>query len=139
MQVDLSNLKIQNEKQFIELVNQLNTDIAFRNITKSKPEKEPLLNLEYLLKQYRKIKDREDKKAFRKLHDCEYCLYFEKPRRCYATEQCPLELGKGLKKKVIVKRPICPKDRKGGCPYGNDVGTCFGFCFQEILSEFHKK
>ncbi len=33
----------------------------------------------------------------------------------------------------------CPKDTIGNCPYGNDVGTCFGFCWQEILKEFRAK
>lgn len=138
MQEDLSDVKIYSEEKFMELVNQLNADIAFNNSTKPKKRKEPLLDMEYLLKRYRSIKGREVRKAFKELYDCEYCFYFEKPRKCYASERCPLEMGKGLKKKETVRLPTCPKDKEGNCPYGNDVGTCFGFCLQEILSEFHK-
>ena len=30
---------------------------------------------------------------------------------------------------------MCHKDEIGNCPYGNDVGTCFGFCMRAILQE----
>ena len=137
MQMDIYKVEIENKEQFMELVKQLNLDIAFRNTTRSGAEKEPLLNLEYLLKRYHKIKAREEKNALRKLHDCDYCLYYEKPRRCYATKQCPMEMEKRIMKKEEVKQPTCQRDKEGNCPYGNAVGTCFGFCFQEILAEFH--
>ena len=32
-------------------------------------------------------------------------------------------------------RVSCPQDETGGCPYGNDVGTCWGFCMRDILKE----
>lgn len=139
MQIDLSNVKIDKEEQLIELVKQLNCEIEFSNITKSKAEKEPLLDLEYLLKRYRKIKFQDDKKAFRNLYDCEYCLYYEKSRRCHATQAkgCPLELENRMQEKEIMKRPICPRNQEGNCPYGNEVGTCFGLCWKEILLEFY--
>lgn len=122
----------------MELVKQLNLDIAFRNTTSSGTDKEPLLDLEYLLKRYRKIKTREEKKALRKIHDCEYCLNYEKPKRCTTTKQCPLEMGERSKKKEDVRLSICPRDKEGNCPYGNDEGTCFGFCLKKILIEFHE-
>ncbi len=127
------------EDQFVKLVNQLNQDIEFRNSTKSKTEQEQLLNLTYLLKRYRKIKMLENKKVFREIYDCEYCLYYEKPRRCPATPRkgCPLE--KGIPVKEREKLPCCPNDRKGNFPYANEAATCFGFCYQKILSEFYKR
>lgn len=137
MQIDLSKAEIKNKEQFMELVKQLNLDIAFRNTTSSRIEKEPLLDLEYLLKRYHKIMAREEKKELRKIHDCEYCLYYEKPKRCYTTKECPLERGERSKKKEDIRLSTCPRDKEGNCPYGNDVGTCFGFCFQEMLIEYH--
>lgn len=139
MQMDLSDVKIDGREKFIEFIKQLNADIESGNIAKAKEEKESLLNLEYLLRQYRKIKSKEDKKVFREFYDCEYCLYYQKPRRCYAAKDCPLEVGKEIKKKEVVKLPTCPKDKEGNCPYGNEVGTCFGFCLKEILAEFYNK
>lgn len=138
MQTDLSNVKIDREEKLIELVNQMNKEIAFHNRTKSKEEKKPLLDSGYILKRYRRIKFREDVKVFRTLHDCEYCHYFQKPRRCRAANRCPLEEGKDVQKNEMVNQKICPKDKEGKCPYSNDVETCFGFCWKEILSEFHK-
>lgn len=32
----------------------------------------------------------------------------------------------------------CPKDDVGNCPYGNESGTCFGYCWKEILRDFYK-
>lgn len=32
-------------------------------------------------------------------------------------------------------RVSCPQDETGDCPYGNDVGTCWGFCMRDILKE----
>ncbi len=74
---------------------------------------------------------------FRKFHDCEYCHYYQKQRKCYAANRCPLEAGE-FQKKEMVKQQFCPKDKERKCPFGNDAKTCFGFCWKEILSEFHK-
>ena len=139
MKNDFSGIKVDSEEQFMQLVHQLNQDIEFHNITKPKAEQKPLLDLSYLLKRYRKIKRQEAKKAFREIYDCEYCLYNERPRRCHTAPErgCPLEYGKQIKE--VEKIPTCPKDQEGYCPYGNEVGTCFGFCYQQILSKFYKK
>ena len=37
-----------------------------------------------------------------------------------------------------IKKGCLAKDGKS-CPYGNDVGTCFGYCWKEILNEFKEK
>lgn len=141
MREDLWNVKIENEKQFIKLFNQLNVEIEFQNITKPKEEKEPLLDIGYLLKRYRKLKYQEEKNVFRKLHDCESCLYYKKPKRCPAIPKkgCPLESGQERKDEKMPKQFSCLKDREGNCPYGNEVGTCFGVCWKEILSVFYKQ
>jgi len=139
MKMDFSSIKAASEEQFMQLVHRLNQDIEFRNITKAKAERESLLDVSYLLKRYRKMKHQEEKKAFRERYDCDYCLYNERPRRCHTTPErgCPLENGKQIKE--VEKMPTCPKDQNGNCPYGNEVGTCFGFCYQQILPEFYKE
>lgn len=139
MRLDLFNIKIDNEKQLIEFVNQLNMELANSNSVNSEMEQETLINIGYILKRYRKIKEREEKKVFREVHDCEYCLYYRNPRRCSVTKWCPMESGNKTGEKEVSKLPICPKDKEGNCPYGNEIGTCFGFCLQKILSEFNKK
>jgi hypothetical protein len=139
MKMDFSGIKVENEEQFMQIVHQLNHEIEFCNITKPKTEQEPLLDAVYLLNRYRKMKRQEKKKAFRERYDCEYCLYDERPRRCHTTPErgCPLENGKHIKE--VEKMPTCCKDQEGDCPYGNEVGTCFGLCYQQILSDFYKE
>ena len=90
---------------------------------------------QFLLQIFDKIKYRMEREAFRKKYGCLDCLYYEKPRRCFETKYCPLEDGKEPKKTEQLPKPRCPNDIKGDCPYGNELGTCFGFCWQEILSE----
>ena len=76
---------------------------------------------------------------FREAYNCKHCLYFEKPRLCLAMNSCPLD-EKRIPGAVRVKNfQMCPKDEVGNCPYGNDAGTCFGFCWKEILKDFYKK
>lgn len=38
-----------------------------------------------------------------------------------------------------IERSRCSRDKAGNCPYGNEVGTCFGFCWREILHEFDER
>lgn len=76
------------------------------------------------------------KKVFREIHNCKHCFFFEKPRRCPAMNVCPLE---EISMPVAVEEKLefsCPKDDIGNCPYGNAAGTCFGYCWKEILKEF---
>lgn len=136
---NLNSRKIKSEKEFIKLIEDINTDIEFNNLRKSIFDREKLLDKNYLLKRYREIKRREDKKSFREKHDCEYCLYYEKPRRCFETRYCPLEEGKDFEEAKNKKKSNCPKDKEGNCPYANDVGTCFGFCMVEIIKEVKER
>ncbi len=93
---------------------------------------------------YETTKYRNSLKQYRREHDCKYCKYYEKPRKCNGEFHCLIEEEQILEqKRRQEKRPDkqrkCPKDTEGNCPYGNDVGTCFGFCWQEILKEFRAK
>ena len=47
--------------------------------------------------------------------------------------------GKEFEEKKNVEKIKCPKDKEGNCPYGNEVGTCFGFCMQKIVNEFKEE
>lgn len=137
MQFDFKGLRIEHEQQLINIVRELNSDIEFSNLTKKKSEQEPLLDLDYVLKRYKKIKYRIDKKEFREEHDCAFCLYFEN-RTCKAVNRCPIDEKEKRRFSRTPEQTPCPKDEEGNCPYGNDVGTCFGFCWKEILEEYHE-
>ncbi len=79
------------------------------------------------------------KKAFREIHNCKHCFFFEKPRRCPAMNVRPLE---EISMPVVVEdnqKFSCPKDDIGNSPYGNAAGTCFGYCWKDILKEFAEK
>ena len=67
---------------------------------------------------------------FREKHECIKCLRYQWPRTCFETRKCPFDDGAKTKEILVVKQPTCPKDLKGNCPYGNEVGTCFGHCYQ---------
>ncbi|MFV0342814.1 MAG: hypothetical protein ACK5JH_07950 [Anaerocolumna sp.] len=137
--IDLKEINVKNEQELTALVKQINAEIEFANITRAATEKEKTLNLDYLLKRYRTIKGREDTKNFREEHDCEYCLYYERPRKCFEKTRCPLDSGIDFEEKEIDQKIKCPKDKEGNCPYGNEVDTCFGFCMQKIVNEFKEE
>ena len=131
---------IDNVFDLIMYVSELNADIRKRNehFPKEKHEKE--LNLSYILKRYERIKKKEEIAEFRALHECKYCLYFEKPRRCMAIDTCPIE-GDFPGSKQPDEKPVlkCPKyNQDVPCPYGNESGTCFGFCTKKVLEELKK-
>lgn len=87
------------------------------------------------------VEYKEAVKAHRKEHDCKCCKYYEKPRQCNGELHCLMEEELQIssdRRKAIIRLP-CPHDKKGGCPYGNESGTCFGFCLQKILKEMHGK
>ena len=71
-------------------------------------------------------------KEFRKRNGCNSCLYSQNMKRCFMTLICPLMVKK---EKVQIKR-TCPLDATGTCPYQNDAGTCFAFCWKEILKDY---
>ncbi len=132
------NLEVKSENDLIELVQSINTDIEFQNLIKSNGEKQQTLDMEYLLKRYRTIKRREEIKRFRSEHDCMSCIYFSKPRKCVAIDECLLEQGEDDEAEVQTK-VRCSKDEIGDCPYGNESGTCFGYCLQRIIKEHREK
>lgn len=138
--LDFKEIKIDNMFDLITYVTELNADIRKRNkkLPADKHEKE--LNLSYILKRYEKLRRKEEIDQFREEHECKYCLYFEKPRRCMAVDRCPMDEETVLKKteeKVGIKCPKYSGDKR--CPYSNEAGTCFGFCTRDILEEFKNR
>lgn len=132
------DLNVNSEQELIALVQAINDDIEFQNLTRKEEEKQKILDIKYLLKRYRTIKHRDMIKEFRLQHDCAHCLYYEKPRRCKATDRCFLDENQYPDLEIRIKEN-CSKDKDGNCPYGNEVGTCFGYCWREILDEFKEK
>lgn len=133
MKNDFSKIKINSKEELIALVNEINVDIEFANITRPKDEQEKPLDLDYILKRYKGIEARNYTKRFKEKHDCKNCFYYKRPRRCFETLRCPLDdvlLDKSHAKKIKY-----PKNCEGNCLYGNEVGTCFGFCYKKILKE----
>jgi len=127
-----------NEKELTQYVKQLNTDIELRNMGKPPQEREELYNIKKVLKGYHRIKWNDDVKEFRKQHDCNYCFYYTKPRRCKAIKSCPLEMGEGFnyEEKDIKK---CPKDAEGNCQYGRGVEKCVGYCIKDMVKEHREQ
>lgn len=76
-----------------------------------------------------------EKRKFRETHDCYHCRYHNL-KKCPAVKVCPLDmLGKAAFKR---SEPKCPRDETNDCPYGNSAGTCFGYCWREILQDFKR-
>lgn len=78
-------------------------------------------------------------REYRRIHECKYCPYYERPRRCEGELHCLIEqeLRKEENRSKKQNKKPCPHDEEGGCPYANESGTCFGFCLQKILKEMH--
>lgn len=87
---------------------------------------------------YENKESKKDIKMFREKHDCKHCFLFEKPRRCLAMNTCLLDELYKHKTVRIKEMKTCPKDEGKNCPYGNEAGTCFGYCWKEILRDFYK-
>lgn len=136
---DYKQLPVRTEQEFIDLVNEINTDIEFENISKSDADKQKTLDLNYLLKRYKTIQERANLKAFQEENDCKYCVHIKNSRRCFEKKKCRLEKGKGIESKINVQKPKCPRNKKGSCPYENEVGRCFGFCMQKIIEEYKEE
>lgn len=137
MQFNLTDVKIQNEEEFIQLIDQINTDIEFDNYFKKDKPAEELLDKKYLIERYRILAAKEIRKVFREEHDCKYCLYYEN-RTCSASRICPIEEQDKKERHREPEKVKCPKDEEGNCPYGNDVGTCFGYCWKKILEDHYE-
>lgn len=137
MGIDFSKVEVASEQELIALVQTINSDIESSNRSRPLEEREEALKLDYILSRYRIIRNREDAKEFREKHECRYCMYYAKPRRCFARKECPLEKGKTFEK-VVETVHRCSKNEKEICPYANDSGTCFGFCPKQIMEEFRE-
>lgn len=139
MQFDLSDVKVNSEEEFLELIREINTDKEFDNYFKKDKPAEKLLDEKYLIGRYRALIAKEERKTFREEHDCKYCMYYEN-KSCKACTTCPLEEDEKREKESRrgSVKPRCSKDEEGNCPYGNDIGTCFGFCWKTILEEHYE-
>ena len=76
-----------------------------------------------------------ERRKFREANDCYHCRYYNF-KKCPAVKSCPLDMSGRLAFKR--REPKCPRDETDDCPYGNDAGTCFGFCWREILKDFKR-
>lgn len=75
----------------------------------------------------------EDIKKFKARYGCLYCLYRNECHECFSHQKCMVADHPEIDYIVDSDRNECD-----GCPYGNETGTCFGFCIRAILYE-HKK
>lgn len=132
------DLNVSSEQELIDLVEAINTDIEFQNLIRKNEEMQELLDIKYLLRRFRSIKHRDKIKEFRIKHDCAHCYYYEKPRRCKGMDKCYLEDDEAQEPEMG-ENHHCSRDKEGDCPYANEAGTCFGYCWKEILNEFKKK
>lgn len=62
---------------------------------------------------------------------------FDMNERCPVKKHCPMDDEK--EPKGFPKKFRCPRDSVGNCPYGNEVGTCFGPCWLKVLEEHRKR
>ena len=74
---------------------------------------------------------------YRDKHDCTYCMYYKTDKcdsnfRCYLEET---ERNEHSSLQAMRIRKGCLTETGKECPYGNDVGTCFGVCMRKILDE----
>ena len=77
------------------------------------------------------------RRKFKETYGCKYCYYYQ-TSKCAADQVCMIEEEERTRNAKKTLKVVCPKDQEGGCPYGNDVGTCFGFCWKDILQEFYE-
>lgn len=134
----VTGVNLRSEAQFQAYVHDLNVRICLENLSRRADRKQKLLNEAYLLKRYRQIMRKEREREFPEEHNCNDCLYHKAPYQCRAKEKCPIELWRLAHIRRIEKqqrKQTCPLDQEGDCPYGNEVGTCFGFCLKKIMEE----
>ncbi len=137
--IDFSITDVTTEEELLAIVEYKNAEINYNNRSKIPEEREPLIDRNYLIERFRKIKNREEIRCFKEEHDCKNCMYHQKPRICSATRHCPLSEGKVIGKKESKTQSQCPLDLEGNCPYKNEVGTCFGICYRRIIREMNAR
>jgi hypothetical protein len=126
-----------NEKELIQYVQKLNNEIEVKNKTRPPLEQEELYDINMVLKGFYQIQRKDEIKAFREIHECKFCLYFDKPRKCKAKDSCPLEKGVEIEKPIKAKK--CIRDEAGNCPYGRAIEVCIGYCINDMVKEHRKK
>lgn len=135
MEFDFKDISVKNEEEFLQLIRQLNTDTDISDYFQMDKLAEGLLDEKSLLGRYKTLTYREQRKEFREVHDCLFCLYYEN-KSCKAKKKCPMVVQEEKEKLKEVEKIRCPKDKEGNCPYGNESGTCFGFCWKNILKDY---
>lgn len=134
------DLTVKSREDLIRLIKIINTDIEFKNTTRDLKDKEQIIDLDKMLKKYDCLKGKEKLAKFRDEYDCKHCVLFKQPRQCNANGNCPLEENskkarKPKRHEVQIGKSRCKKDISGNCPYGNASGTCFNYCWKEILEK----
>ncbi len=123
---DLSQFEVQ------EYITTINNEIQNLNTKRCSRTKIELLNRESSIRLYWKKHRRMEIATFRKKYGCLDCWLFEKPRECRGMDICPIESDM-IETPKKIKKPTCHLDKIGNCPYGNEVGTCFNYCYKDIL------
>jgi hypothetical protein len=72
-----------------------------------------------------------DVKKFKVFYDCLNCLYKDEYHFCFLNQECKVVDYPENGCKIYFDKEEC-----NGCPYGNEIGTCFGFCIRAILDEY---
>lgn len=91
MKLGFKGVDISTEEKFIRYIESLNKEIMKRN-AKTEGPKEPLFDIKYLRKRYRRIVAKEKKAMFMAEHECLRCVYFQRlTRKCQANGKCLLE------------------------------------------------
>lgn len=133
MELDFSDAVINSEHELVVYAKRKNREI--RSFKKSHPDNplQPEIDIEYLRRLYRERKHYEERlrmKQFFVEYGCWDCTEKERVDRCFKKQKCKYA---EVQDDNRIKKARCPRDETGTCPYGNEVGTCFGFCYREIL------
>ena len=139
MELDFSNVSIKSEKELVAYARRKNRRIRTYNKKHPNDSQMEELDITLLRRLYRErvvSDERNRKRAFMKKYDCRDCLEIELIEECFKNQKCKYAEVNDVQK---AKKPRCPHDETGNCPYGNESGTCFGFCYREILQEFTER
>jgi hypothetical protein len=91
MKLDFRGVDISTEEKFIRYIKALNQEIMGRNAETNDP-KEPIYDINYLRKRYRRILAKEKRALFMAEHECLKCVYFQRmTAKCQANGKCLLE------------------------------------------------
>lgn len=117
--------------------NNIKNELELRAYLRAHKFQEPI-DEEEMVRLYRKMVRRQKINEFRAAYDCKHCYYYQQ-KMCKAMDICFMESESYSRPGRDTESLRCSKDAEGDCPYGNEVGTCFGFCMRDILSEMQER